>query len=97
MNASDETHSTPLYLASCRDCKAPDPAWSRFNAKYERQSTPLHLAISSHSDLKGGLVRLLLSHDANLGARDAGEGGGGGQQGGQTPLQIAVALVGYVM
>jgi hypothetical protein len=40
MDASDETHLTPLHLASCRDCKAPDPTWSRFNAKDGRQSTP---------------------------------------------------------
>jgi hypothetical protein len=69
MNASDEAHSTLLYLASCRDCKA-------------------------HSDLKGDLVRLLLSHDADVGARDAGGGGGGGAAGDQTPLQIAAVLVG---
>ncbi len=50
------------------------------NAQNGNQSTPLHLAASSHLALEGNIVRLLLKHSANSGAKDSE---------GRTPLQIA--------
>ncbi|KAH9014388.1 ankyrin repeat-containing domain protein [Lactarius pseudohatsudake] len=82
--ARDDTHSTPLHLASSK--------WSvetieqliehgaDVNAQNGNQSTPLHLAASSRLAVKGNVVRSLLKHGADIDAKD-GEG--------RTPVQIA--------
>jgi ankyrin repeat protein len=88
VNASDETHSTLLHLASSKGCvesvKLLIQHGADVNAKNGEQSTPAHLAVSTlvttHSNLNGDLVCLLLSHGADAGSKDAR---------GQTPLQIA--------
>lgn len=50
------------------------------DAQNMNQSTPLHLAASSHLALEGTVVRLLLQHGANADAKDSE---------GRTPLDIA--------
>ncbi|KAH9005380.1 ankyrin repeat-containing domain protein [Lactarius hatsudake] len=82
--ARDNTHSTPLHLASSM--------WSvetiellighgaDVNAQNGNQSTPLHLAASSRLAVEGNVVRSLLKHGANIDAKDAE---------GRTPVQIA--------
>ncbi|KAH8980421.1 ankyrin repeat-containing domain protein [Lactarius akahatsu] len=82
--ARDDTHSTPLHLASSM--------WSvetiellighgaDVNAQNGNLSTPLHLAASSRLAVEGNVVRSLLKHGANIDAKDAG---------GRTPVQIA--------
>jgi len=84
VTARDETHSTPLHLASSKGSSGTVKLLIRHgadvNARDRSHSTPLHLAASSHLALKGNVVSLLLSHGANVGAKD---------DRGRTPFQIA--------
>jgi ankyrin repeat protein len=85
VTARDDTHSTPLHMASSK--------WSAeavnlliqngadVNAQNGNQSTSLHLAASSHLALEGTIVRLLLRHGANVNAKESE---------GLTPLDIAI-------
>jgi ankyrin repeat protein len=84
VTARDDTHSTPLHLASSKGHAAPVDLLiqhgSDVNAQNGKQSTPLHLSASSRLALEGTVVRLLLQHGANVDAKD-GEG--------RTPFEIA--------
>ncbi|KAN0136167.1 Ankyrin repeat-containing domain protein [Lactarius tabidus] len=86
VTARDDSHSTPLHLASSK--------WSAdtvglliqhgadVNAQNKDLSTPLHLAASSRLALEGTIVRLLLRHGANIDVTD---------KEGRTPLEIATS------
>jgi ankyrin repeat protein len=84
VTARDDNCSTPLHLASSRECgktvKLLLTQGADINAQDGTHSTPLHLAASSHLALKGNVVHLLLIHGANVDAKD---------DKGQTPFQIA--------
>ena len=84
VTAQDETHSTPLHLASSmRSAETVDiliQHGADVNAQNKNQSTPLHLAASSRLALEGTIIRLLLKHGANADAKDSE---------GRTPLDIA--------
>ena len=84
VTARDDTHSTPLHLASSkRSAETVDiliQHGSDVNAKDTNQSTPLHLAASSRLKLEGTIVRLLLLRGADADAKDSE---------GRTPLEIA--------
>jgi ankyrin repeat protein len=80
----DDTHSTPLHLASSKGSVETVDLLIRHGANVNAQngskSTPLHLAASSHLALEGTIVRLLLSHGANIEVKDSE---------GRTPVEIA--------
>ncbi|KAH9035978.1 ankyrin repeat-containing domain protein [Lactarius hengduanensis] len=80
----DDTHSTPLHLASSKGSVESVELLIQHGADVDArngsQSTPLHLAASSHLAVEGNIVRLLLKHGANIDAKDGK---------GRTPLQIA--------
>ena len=82
----DETHSTPLHLASPKGSGNTVKLLIRHgtdvNAQDGRHRTPLHLAAYSRSALKGDVGHFLLSHGANGGTQD---------DRGQTPFQIALS------
>jgi ankyrin repeat protein len=82
--ARDNTHSTPLHLASSkRSAEAVDILirhGSDLNAQNKNQSTPLHLAASSRLALNGTIVCLLLARGANVDAKDSE---------GRTPREVA--------
>ena len=84
VTARDESHSTPLHLASSKRCARSVDVLiqhgSDVNAKDANQSTPLHLAAASRLNLEGTIVRLLLKHGANADAKNSE---------GQTPLDRA--------
>ena len=90
VTARDDTHSTPLHLASSKwgveTVELLIQHGADVNAQNGNQSTPLHLAASSHLALEGNIVRLLLKHSANSGAKDSE---------GRTPLQIASSVGHY--
>src|SRR6266702_8460125 len=79
----DKTHSTLLHLASSKwsgdTVKLLIRHGADVNAQNVRHSMPLHLALSSHWDMESNVMRLLLSHGANIGVKD---------DEGQTPFQI---------
>ena len=83
--ARDDTHSTPLHLASSkRSAKTVNILihhGADVNAQNGNRSTPLHIAASSHLALEGTIVRLLLRHGANIDAKDSED---------CTPLDIAL-------
>jgi len=87
VTAQDDTHSTPLHLASSKGSVETVEILIKHGADVNAQngnlSTPLHLAASSSLALEGGIVRLLIKRDANVDAKD-GEG--------RTPLQIALSV-----
>ena len=82
--ARDDTHSTPLHLASAMACPETLDLLIQHGADVDaqnvKQSTPLHLAASSRLALEGTIVRQLLRHGANIDAKDSE---------GRTPLEIA--------
>ena len=84
VTARDDTHSTPLHLASSKMCTETVDLLiehgSDVNAKDANQSTPLHLAASSQLKLEGTIVRLLLKRGAKVDAKDSE---------GRTPLDVA--------
>ena len=86
VTARDDTHSTPLHLASSkRSAESVDiliQHGSDVNAKDANQSTPLHLAASSRLKLEGTIVRLLLKRGAKVDAKDSE---------GRTPFDVASA------
>ena len=86
VTARDDTHSTPLHIASS---KAKESAFlvdllirhgADINAQNREGSTPLHVAASSRLALESTIVRLLLRHGANVDAMDSK---------GRTPLDVA--------
>ena len=83
--ARDDTHSTPLHLASSKRSAETVDILIRngadVNAQNANRSTPLHLAASSRLALEGTIVRLLLRHGANAYAKD---------REGRTPLDVAL-------
>ena len=85
MAARDDTHSTPLHIASSkRSAETVDlliQNGADVNAQNVNGSTPLHVAASSHLALEGTIVRLLLRRGANVDAKDSE---------GRTPLDIAL-------
>ena len=84
VSARDDTHSTPLHLASFKGNSEAIKLLIRHgadvNAQDERHMTPLHWAASSRLALGRNVVLLLLRYGANIGAED---------DKGQTPFQIA--------
>src|SRR6201996_5865555 len=86
VSARDDTHSTPLHLASSNGNNDAVKLLIRHgadvNAQDERHMTPLHRAASSRLAFRRNVVRLLLHYGANVGAED---------DKGQTPFQIAAS------
>jgi ankyrin repeat protein len=84
VTARDDTHSTPLHLASSMGNAETVGLLIRhgadINVQNVNQSTPLHLAASSHLALENTIVRLLLRHGANVDAKD---------REGRTPFEIS--------
>jgi ankyrin repeat protein len=83
VTALDDTHSTPLHLASSKGSADTVGLLIQHGADVNAQnrdlSTPLHLAASSRLALEGTIVRLLLRHGANIDSTDSE---------GRTPLDI---------
>ena len=86
MTARDDTHSTPLHIASSKDKESVlfvdllIRHGADVNVPNREGSTPLHVAASSRLALESTIVRLLLRHGANVDATD---------NEGRTPLDIA--------
>ena len=86
MSARDDTHSTPLHIASSKDKRSAFfvDLLTRHGADVNTPNrdglTPLHMAASSRLALEGTVVLLLLRHGANADATD---------NEGRTPLDIA--------
>src|SRR5580693_5363429 len=74
VTARDDSHSTPLHLASSKGNGKVARLLIRHgadvNAQDGRCKTPFHLAESSHSVFKPSVLRLLLSSGANVTAED---------------------------
>ena len=85
VTAQDNTHSTPLHLASSKGSGKTVELLLKHGANVDaldgRHSTPLHLAVSSCLALKGNVVHLLLGYGANVDVKD---------DRGKTPFQIAL-------
>ena len=86
VTARDDTHSTPLHIASSKDKESAlfvdllIRHGADVNALNREGSTPLHVAASSRLALESTIVRLLLRHGANVDATDSK---------GRTPLDVA--------
>jgi ankyrin repeat protein len=89
VTARDTADSTPLHLASSKECsetvKLLLEHGADVGAKDRRHSTPLHLAASSRLAFEGNVIHVLLKHvlldhNASVDAQD---------DRGQTPYDIA--------